>query len=453
MKVKNKEHFFRHSRGWFLFSKVIFFYLRLFYKKIVVEGKENIPNDNPVIFAPNHQNALMDPLVLIYANRMQTVFLARADVFNIPVLRDFFHWLKMLPVFRIRDGAENLHNNDKSFNFALEVLENSRSVGIFPEATHTNLRRLLPLKKGIPRLAFLAESKNNFSLGIKVVPVGIHYSDYEKMHSVVHIRFGKPIDVAQFQQDFLQNQQKAMLLLRDEISRKLSELTINIRDTHRYDTIYRASELLSKSLLLHSGKNKMSHKSEFATQLALTRILEEQGVSEANHTAQLMEQTENLLTLLDKAKVRALPFGVKPGIMKIFCLKIGLLLMFPVYLYGAVNGIPKSFLLQLLLRKFKDRQFHSSVKFLWGLAVAPLFFLIQAALVWLFTGSFFIGLAYLASLPLVVIFSKIYRIWFQQFLSAIRLLHQRFFQPQDFSRLYNSFKTVMDALVKSFQST
>lgn len=433
-----------------MFSKVIFFYLRLFYKKIVVEGKENIPNDAPVIFAPNHQNALMDPLILIFANRMQTVFLARADVFNIPVLRDFFYWLKMLPVFRIRDGAENLHNNDKSFHIALEVLENRRSVGIFPEATHTNLRRLLPLKKGIPRLAFLAESKNNFSLRIKVVPVGIHYSDYEKMHSVVHIRFGEPIEFAQFQQDFMQNQQKAMLLLRDEISRKLSELTINIRDTHRYDTIYRASEFLARPLLLHSGKNKVHHKSGFDTQLAVSRILEEQGGSEANHPDQLIEQTEHLLTLLDKAKVKSLHFGVKPGILKISCLKIGLLLMFPVYLYGAVNGIPKSFLLQLLLRKFKDRQFHSSVKFLWGLVVAPLFFLAQAALVWLFSGSFFIGLAYLASLPLVVIFSKIYRIWFQQFLSALRLLHLRFFQPRVFSILFDAYNSVLKALAKTF---
>ena len=86
MDASNGNHLFRKSFGWFLFSKVIHFYLRLFYKRIIVEGKEHIPVGCPVIFAPNHQNALMDPLVVHFAARMQTVFLARADIFRIPIL-------------------------------------------------------------------------------------------------------------------------------------------------------------------------------------------------------------------------------------------------------------------------------------------------------------------------------------------------------------------------------
>lgn len=451
MIFKKKERLFSKTRGWFLFSKVVYFYLRLFYKQIIVEGKDLIPQNGPVIFAPNHQNALMDPLVLHFAARMQTIFLARSDIFRIPVLKDFFYWLKMLPVFRIRDGIENLQNNDESFNIAVEVLEHGRSVGIFPEATHTNLRRLLPLKKGVPRLAFLAEAKNNFELGLKIVPVGIHYSNYEKMHSTVHVRFGEPILVARFREAYEQNHQKAMLLLRDEMTKSISELAIDIRNSHNYETIYKASELLAVPLIRANPGMQNSQKERFKIQKRITRVLENDVAMMDMPDGDLLGKAEELIRLLDQAKIRSLDLGINPGILKLSGLKMAYALLLPIYLYGAVNGIPKSFLLQLLLKKFQDRQFHSSIKFVWGMAVAPLIFLIQGMLVWVFTGSALWAFGYLISLPFAVVFSKVYLIWIEKFVSALRLVHLRLSKPQFFNQVYKTVHEVLDSLSKGMK--
>lgn len=451
MILKKKEKLFRRTRGWFLFSKVVYFYLRLFYKQIVVDGKELIPQNGPVIFAPNHQNALMDPLVLHFAARMQTIFLARSDIFRIPVLKDFFYWLKMLPVFRIRDGIENLQNNDESFNIAVEVLEHGRSVGIFPETTHTNLRRLLPLKKGVPRLAFLAEAKNNFSLRLKIVPVGIHYSNYEKMHSTVHVRFGEPILVARFREAFEQNHQKAMLLLRNEMTQSISELAIDIRNFHNYQTIYMVSELLAVPLILANPGMQNSQKERFKIQKSITRVLENDVALIDMPDGALLGKAEELIRLLDLAKIRSLDLGIKPGILKLSGLIMVYALLLPIYLYGAINGIPKSFLLQLLLKKFEDRQFHSSIKFVWGMAVAPLIFLIQAMLVWVFAGSALWALGYLISLPFAVVFSKMYLIWIENLISALRLVYLRLFKPQFFNQVYKIVHEVLDGLSKGMK--
>ena len=38
-----------------------------YYGKVEVRGKENIPRKAPVIFAPNHQNALNDALIVLFA--------------------------------------------------------------------------------------------------------------------------------------------------------------------------------------------------------------------------------------------------------------------------------------------------------------------------------------------------------------------------------------------------
>ena len=38
--------------------------MRFFYKKYEISGIENIPKDGGVLFAVNHQNAFMDPIVI-----------------------------------------------------------------------------------------------------------------------------------------------------------------------------------------------------------------------------------------------------------------------------------------------------------------------------------------------------------------------------------------------------
>lgn len=71
----------RWSPGYAALKSYITLVHRIYYKKVFVQGKENIPANKPVIFAPNHQNALMDALAVISTVNKQPVFLARADMF------------------------------------------------------------------------------------------------------------------------------------------------------------------------------------------------------------------------------------------------------------------------------------------------------------------------------------------------------------------------------------
>ncbi len=96
-----------HRRN-FLFYMIHPYVKAVFYKyygKVEVTGQENIPRNEPVIFAPNHQNALMDALIMLFKSPQDIVFLARADIFNKKFLAFFLNSMKMLPVFRQRDGA------------------------------------------------------------------------------------------------------------------------------------------------------------------------------------------------------------------------------------------------------------------------------------------------------------------------------------------------------------
>ena len=83
----------------------------LFYRRVSVFGAKNVPDRGPVIFTPNHQNALMDALAILCTKDRQPLFVARADIFQSQPIISILHFLRMLPIFRKRDGGSSSDNN------------------------------------------------------------------------------------------------------------------------------------------------------------------------------------------------------------------------------------------------------------------------------------------------------------------------------------------------------
>ena len=69
--------------------------IRSMFNHISSEGKENVPTDGAVLLAPNHCNTVMDALVILRDWKDATLFGARADVFQKPLIRKILHFLKM----------------------------------------------------------------------------------------------------------------------------------------------------------------------------------------------------------------------------------------------------------------------------------------------------------------------------------------------------------------------
>jgi 1-acyl-sn-glycerol-3-phosphate acyltransferase len=451
MKLKDniKRHLYKDSKPWRLLSAYIFFLHRLFYKRIVVEGLENLPEHGPLIFAPNHQNALMDPLAVLYATSRQVVFLARADIFRHPWLRRIFLWMKILPVYRIRDGKNNLNQNEQSFEIAVEVLEHGAPVGIFPEAAHSNKWSLLPLKKGVPRLAFLAEEKNAFGLGLKIVPVGIFYSEYESMGSILHVRFGEPIRVKDFEENFRTSPQKAHLELRDAIREGLQPLTINVTDQARYTT-YK----ILLDLHAHTFARKLIHTKDrvirsFEARKKLIAALDQLRDDSPEQMQELADKLEQLRSrLLNNQLDISLVSRKKPGLLRLLLLALPAMLGLPVFLYGLINHLPAYMLVKRLIRRFKDRQFHSSVKFLWGAFVLPLFYLLQTAVVCSLTKGNWPAVLYLLSLPLTGVFARWYSDSMRVYKMQWRFLMLKHRKPAE----YHTLSELSDEIGKNFDA-
>ncbi len=366
----------------------------IFYRKVCVTGKENIPADSPLFFAPNHQNALMDALAIICNIKKQPVFIARADIFKNPIIARILILLKILPAYRIRDGKENLAKNEEIFNVSVKILENKSILTLFPETTHTDLRQLRILKKGVQRIVFQAEEKNNYQLGIKVVPIGIYYSNYWNFRSDIQINFGKPIELSEYNEIYKTNPQKAMLALRDKISDEIKPLIIHIPGSEFYALFDFMREFYNHRMRLKlSLKNNQNNRF-----IADQNIIASMDKFSSNASEKIREfdiLARAYKRMLQKLKIRNWVIDKNQNLILLMLKSIGLLACLPLLIYGWFNHFFPYYIPLPLTKKLKDKQFISSINFVAGLVLFPLFYLIQFILVWAFTDVWWIKFLYL----------------------------------------------------------
>ena len=381
MQAKSKD-----SLWYWLFRSYLKRCLEFFYRRIEVQGQENIPKDKPVIFASNHVNALMDPLVIAYFSGKQQYFMTRGDVFTIPWVAAIFKSWRMLPIFRMKDGIDSLAKNDAIMDFVVERLKTGYSIIIFPEASHFWVPTVQPLKKGLARLAFEVLSQNPDS-ELHVVPVGLHYSDKIKVNQDVLVSFGKAISIRDFQQD--PNLQRTYGAFNKELYQRMRKLVLCIDDKNNLKKLDFLRLELSKGLK-HIAYTKVLPLEQDYINALQTAIKQNEIVL---HNETTLEETLNLASLEAVNKIYQSYFPQKRESRFLAWIK------FPFYALALFNFIPSLLLLKLLLEKMKDRTFHSSVKYGFGLIVLPFIAVLQALLVCIISGNLWHALVYLLLFP------------------------------------------------------
>ncbi|MEA1898843.1 MAG: 1-acyl-sn-glycerol-3-phosphate acyltransferase [Bacteroidota bacterium] len=398
MKLRKVE---KWSLGYALLKAWVgFWHNNIFYKKIVIINKENIPDNAHLIFAINHQNALMDPLAVIYAlKKMQLVFLARSDIFKKSFTARILMFIKILPIYRIRDGFDSLKNNDEVFLKTAEVIRSKRGLAILPEGSHEGIHRLRQLKKGFARIVFQTEEANNFDLDIKIIPVGLDYSDYENFRTTLLVNFGKPISVSDYYDRYKESPVKGYNQLKDELWNKLKLLMVHIESEEYYHLNNELREIYKNKMAKHLSLPNSHQPNKLKTDQALINILSK---CEADKPSLLFSLWESVINYNKKLKSMKLTTGmVEKGSVSIGRLILStafLLISLPVFLYGFINNYVPYWIPTKISRKVKDQQFHSSFKFGLSRIIFPIFHIIQTFLVLLISSSWLVAGIYILSL-------------------------------------------------------
>jgi len=385
-------HFINPYVGFFFFD---------FYGKVEVRGKENIPRNAPVIFAPNHQNALMDALIVLFSAPGDVVFLARADIFNKPLLAYLLNSLKMLPVFRQRDGASELGKNIDIFDISVNVLKNKHYLCVMPEGNHGRQRKLRTIVKGIFRIAFQAQEDFATDPFVKIVPVGIDVGHYVKQNTPLLINYGKPIEVSEYWEQYQENSARAINAMKAKLGDELRPLMIDIQNEEHYEAIYVLKGIFNETMREIMGIEGSKLSDRFRADKELIASLEKALAKEGTpgKLEALLDKVLQYDAAVSKMNIRDWVVAKKGYTLgQSLLTNLLLLLTLPLFLYGFINNALPYLLPVRMSRKIKDIQFHSSVKAGLGILILfPIFHGLQTLLVGLLTGPWWIWVIYMAT--------------------------------------------------------
>lgn len=167
-------------------SIAIYFYCRY----IRITNKKISEIKGPVLIASNHPNSFLDAIILASLFKKPIYSLARGDAFTGGIINKILSSLKMLPVYRISEGAENLSHNFTTFSACNDIFKKNGIVLIFSEGRCVNEWHLRNLKKGTARLSLAAW---NDKIPVQVIPLGINYNSFRSFGKNVYLNFGKTI--------------------------------------------------------------------------------------------------------------------------------------------------------------------------------------------------------------------------------------------------------------------
>lgn len=426
------------SLGYWCLKQYVRFADWIIHKKTIVTGKEKIPKNKPILFAPNHQNALSDPMAVLLNTSFQPVWLARADIFKNKTTSKFLKFLKIMPVYRLRDGKENLAKNDETFAQSIKVLEHNFALALFPEAGHSGKRQMLLHKKAVPRIVFMAEEKTNNNLDIHIIPTGIYYSNYWKFDRNLIVNYGDPIKINSYLEEYKENPGAAILSLRKKLYESINPLVIDIRSKVFYTEIEKLREIFGKYFLKKQHK-KYSVLNLFHSDQILVNKFTEIESENLEEFKNLIKEADNYETLIRKYKLRSwLIENQKNNMLKIFINKLTLLFGLPVFIFGfAFNAVP-FFLIDFFIRKkVKNEGFWSTFFLGSGIIIFPLFYILELILFsWILTGLW-LKIAFLVSLPIAGKLAFKWYILCKKTVGRARLLFLKLFNKKIYLQLLN----------------
>lgn len=169
--------------------------LRLYFAELR-HTKRDIPKRGPLVFLANHQNALLDALLIAAFNRRKTFFLVRSNVFKNRIVARFLYFFGLRPIYRIRDGREKLSLNDLLFDFFAQALVQGHCVLLFPEGNHALQRTVRPLRKGFVEIIDRAYAIAPY-LNLHIVPVGLSYQQPSCFFDRVAIQYNPSVNAAE----------------------------------------------------------------------------------------------------------------------------------------------------------------------------------------------------------------------------------------------------------------
>lgn len=179
-RVASEYHFIRTCFFYWFVGCIVFPIIHFYYKFKVV-GRENLPKNRNVIYAPNHVSEMDPPFVGLAVFRPMA-FMAKKELFE---GNDKRNWIiKRLGAFAVNREKPEM----ATFKTAKEIFKTSWGLGIFPQGGTRKNKKIEDIHKGFVVFAKTAKAD--------IVPISIcGFENYSKKFKSEEIKIviGEPI--------------------------------------------------------------------------------------------------------------------------------------------------------------------------------------------------------------------------------------------------------------------
>ncbi len=388
---------------------IIGFGISLFYREIRVKNREALDHDGPKIILANHPNTLMDAWMIGHVCREPIFYMAKATFFNTRFKIWVLRGLGLIPINRATESKTKRVSNNDSFEHCYRLLEKGKTLVIFPEGNSFNERQLRMLKSGAARIALEVEKRNKEkSLNLRIIPVGLVYSQPEKFRSSVLVNIGDPVDASPLVNDFEKDSLKTARALTDTFRQRMEDLLVGATSTEHEVLVEDITHILSSDYVASDVKGVEKDVS------LLKKTFE--GINRIHRESP--ERMGELTDLVYRIKYQLQKYEIKSGFLdrnykprmflrQLIFSTIFLILGLPLYMFGVVHNVLQYKLVDIIVSStIKDREYFAAVSVLLSLVVYPISYF---GFIWLFDSfvelTFLLKLVYFACMPLLGLFA------------------------------------------------
>ena len=373
----------RNRRGSATFKIILAIFaiaLKLFFRRIETVNAESVPTGTGVIFVMNHPNGLVDPALVFVALPRRISFLAKSTLFKMPVISFLLKTVEALPVYRRMDAGADVSKNQDTFRAAEERLRIGGSIALFPEGVSHNSPKLLPLKTGAARIALGAVSIGGDPIDLRIVPVGLYYTNKTTFRSEVVLHFGEAFRIQRTDLDSNgQPSKEAVKALTSQIETAIREVTLNAETEAEIHTAALAERIFSAASRENENfGEKLDFKKQYVEQTNANVDLNQKlaRFDSKLKAAGLEPEHLSLANLPQKIVIRQALFQTWALVMLLPLSIFGTILHFPAYQLTKLTAY--------LFSRHDADDIASTVKVLAGIVFFPLTWIIAAAVLYFF---------------------------------------------------------------------
>src|SRR3989454_6032975 len=228
--------------GYRLFRALSRFLAAVFYRRVEVAGLERVPLSGPLVVAANHNQGLMDGILLVAALPRRLRPVAKAPLFRYPIIGQLVRLSGAIPVHRPQDERRRAVDNEAMFSAAEDVLDRGEAILIFPEGVSQPEPALMPLRTGTARL--LLEAARGSRPPATLLPVGLMFREPGTFRAgSALVLVGEAVPTADLEAVPPGESDMAVRQLTERLGEALQRVIVETRDRHILDLVHAAESI------------------------------------------------------------------------------------------------------------------------------------------------------------------------------------------------------------------